>query len=80
MNVLKEYKQIGDLQSSSKLHMAVNKLPQVLKAKWWFHFDNKDEDWLDLIMFKKWLSMMAFVHGRVFSFQGRAKRRPMKHK
>ena len=31
VNVLKEYKQIGDLQSSSTLYMAVDKLPQVLK-------------------------------------------------
>ena len=36
VNVLKEYKQIGDLQSSSTLYMAVDKLPQVLKEKWWF--------------------------------------------
>ena len=34
VNVLKEYKQIGDLQSSSTLYMAVDKLPQVLKEKW----------------------------------------------
>ena len=27
VNVLKEYKQIGDLQSSSTLYMAVDKLP-----------------------------------------------------
>ena len=31
VNVLKEYKHIGDLQSSSTLYMAVDKLPQVLK-------------------------------------------------
>ena len=33
VNVLKEYKQIGDLQSSSTLYMAVDKLPQVLKRE-----------------------------------------------
>ena len=52
VNVLKEYKQIGDLQSSSTLYMAVDKLPQVLKEKWWFYVDDKDEDWPDLIMFE----------------------------
>ena len=31
--MLKEHKQIGDLQSSSKLYMAEDKLPQVLKEK-----------------------------------------------
>ena len=49
VNVLKEYKQISDLQSSSTLYMAVDKLPQVLKEKWWFYVDDKDEDWPDLI-------------------------------
>ena len=62
VNVLKEYKQIGDLQSSSTLYMAVKNLPQVLKEKWWFCVDDKDEDWPDLILFKKWLSRVAFVH------------------
>ena len=33
VNVLKEYKQIGDLQSSSTLYMAVDKPTQVLKEK-----------------------------------------------
>ena len=55
VNVLKEYKHIGDLQSSATLYMAVDKLPQVLKEKWWFYVDDKDEDWPDLIMFEKWL-------------------------
>ena len=62
VNVLKEHKQIGDLQSSSTLYMAVDKLPQVLKEKWWFYVDDKDEDWHDLLMFEKWLSRIAFVH------------------
>ena len=53
VNVLKEYKQIGDLQSSSTLYMAVDKLPQVLKEKCWFYVDDKDEDWPDLIVFEK---------------------------
>ena len=52
-NVLKEYKQISDLQSSSTLYMAEDKLPQVLKEKWWFCVDDKDEDWPDLIMSEK---------------------------
>ena len=69
VNVLKEYKHIGDLQSSSTLYMAVDKLPQVLKEKWWFYVDDKDEDWLDLIMFKKWLSRMAFVHEGLSAFK-----------
>ena len=51
-DVLKDYKQIGDLQSSSTLYMAVDKLPQVVKEKWWFYVNHKDEDWPDLIMFK----------------------------
>ena len=50
VNVLKEYKQIGDLQSSSTLYLAVDKLLQVLKEKWWFYVDDEDEDWPDLIM------------------------------
>ena len=58
----KGHKQIGHLQSSSTLYMAVDKLPQVLKEKWWFYLDDKDEDWLDLITFEKWLSTVAFVH------------------
>ena len=53
VNVLKEYKQIGDLQSSSTRYMALDKLPQVLKEKWWIYVDDKDEDWLDLIRFEK---------------------------
>ena len=73
MNVLKEYKQIGDLQSSSTLYMAVDKLPQVLKEKWWFYVDDKDEDWPDLIMFENWLSRMEFVHEGFSAFKGERK-------
>ena len=61
VNVLKEYKQIADPQSSSTLYMAVEKLPQVLKEKWWFYVDDKDEEWPVLIMFEKWLSRITFV-------------------
>ena len=73
VNVLKEYKHIGDLQSSSTLYMAVDKLPQVLKEKWWFYVDDKDEDWPDLIMFEKWLSRLAFVHEGFSAFKGERK-------
>ena len=72
VNVLKEYKHIGDLQSSSTLYMAVDKLPQVLKEKWRFYVDDKDEDWSDL-MFEKWLSRMAFVHEGFSAFKGERK-------
>ena len=70
MTNFKEYKHIGDLQSSSTLYMAVDKLPQDLKEKWWFYVDGKDEDWPDLIIFKKWLSRMAFVHEGFSAFKG----------
>ena len=56
VNVLKKYKQIGDLKSCSTLYMAVDILPQILKEKWWFYVDDKDEDWPDLILFEKWFS------------------------
>ena len=42
VNVLKEYKQIGDLQSSSTLYMAVYKLLQILNEKWWLYVDDKE--------------------------------------
>ena len=70
VNVLKEYKQIGDLQSGSTLYMAVDKLPQVLKEKWWFYVDDNDEDCLYLIMFEKWLSRVAFVPEGIRAFKG----------
>ena len=70
VNVLKGYKQIGDLQSSSTLYMAVDKLPQVLKEKWWFYVDDKHGDWPDLIIFEKWLSRIAFVHEGFSAFKG----------
>ena len=68
--VLEEYKQIGDLQSSSTLCMAVDKLSQVLKEKWWFYVDDKDEHKPDVIMFKKWLSRISFVHEGFSAFKG----------
>ena len=49
--------------------MAVDKMPQVLKEKWLFYVDDKDEDWSDLIMFEKWLSRMAFVHEEFSAFK-----------
>ena len=70
VNVFKVYKQIVDLRSSSTLYMAVDKLPQVLKEKWWFYVDDKEEDWPDLIMFEKWLFRMAFVHEGFSAFKG----------
>ena len=73
VNMLKEYRYIGDLQSSSTLYMAVDKLPQVLKEKWWFNFDDKDEHWSDLIMVEKWLSRMAFVHEGFSAFKAERK-------
>ena len=70
VNVLKEYKQIGGLQSSSTLYMAVDNLPQILKEKWWFFVEDKDEDWPDLIMFEKWLSRIAILHEVFSAFKG----------
>ena len=70
VNVLKDYKQIGDLQSSSTLYMAVDKLPQVLKEKRWFYVVNKDKDWPDKIMFEKWLFRIAFLHEGFSAFKG----------
>ena len=67
---VKKYKQIGDLQSSSTPHMAVDKLPQVLKDKWWFYADDNDEDWPDIIIFEKWLSRIAFVREGFSAFKG----------
>ena len=50
--------------------MAVDKQPQVFKEKWWFYFDDKHEDWLDFIMFEKWLSRIAFLHEGLSAFKG----------
>ena len=70
VNVLKEFKQIGDLQSSSTLYMALDKLPQDLKEKWWFYVDDKNEYRPDLIMFENWLSRIALVHETFSAFKG----------
>ena len=43
VTLLKVYKQIGDLQSSSTPYLTVDKQPRVLKEKWWFYVDDKDE-------------------------------------
>ena len=51
LKVLKEYSQVADLQSNSKVYVATSYPPQVLQEKKWFLFDNKDEDWPELIMF-----------------------------
>ena len=69
--MLHEYKQIGDLQSSSTLYIAVDYLPQDLKEKWWFYVDDKDGDWLDLILFEKLLSRITFVHEGFSAFKGK---------
>ena len=50
--------------------MAVDNLPQVLKEKWWFHDDDKDEDWPDLIIFEMLLSKIAFVHEGFSALKG----------
>ena len=59
----------ADWQSSSTLYMAVNKLPHVLKEKWWYYVDDKDDDWPDLVMSKPWLSRMALVHEGFSAFK-----------
>ena len=70
VNMLKEYQKIGDLQSRSTMFMALEKLSQELKEKWWFYVDDKDENWPHLIMFIKWISRMAFVHEGFSAFKG----------
>ena len=57
--MLKETQHIGDLQSSSTLYIAVDKLPHV-------YVNYEDRDFSDLIMFEKWLSRIAPAH-EVFS-------------
>ena len=52
-------------------YMAVDGLLQVLEEKRWFYVDDKDEDWLDLVMFEKWLSRIAFVHKDFSAFMGK---------
>ena len=63
VNVLEEWKPIGDLQSSSTHWAEVDNLPDVLKEKCWFYVEDKDEDWPDLIILDKWISKMSFLHG-----------------
>ena len=57
--MLKEFQHIGDLQSTSTLYIAVDKLPHV-------YVDYEYEDLSDLVMFEKWLSRIALAH-KVFS-------------
>ena len=44
VNVLKQYNYEGDLQSSSTLQVAIEKLPPNLKEKWFFFVDECQED------------------------------------
>ena len=37
---------------NATLHITLDNLPQVLKEKWWFWFDDRDENWPDLIIFE----------------------------
>ena len=62
VNVLKQYNYEGDLRSSSKLQVAIEKLPPNLKEKWFFFVDECQQDRSDLILLEKWLAQMAFVH------------------
>ena len=62
VNVLKQYNYEGDLQSSSTLQVATEKLPPNLKEKWFFFVDECQEDRPDLTLLEKWLARMAFVH------------------
>ena len=62
VNVLKQYNYEGDLQSSSTLQVAIEKLPTNLKEKWFFFVDECQEDRPDLTLLEKWLARMAFVH------------------
>ena len=62
VNVLKQYNYEGDLQSSSTLQVAIEKLPPNLKEKWFFFVDECQEDGPDLTLLEKWLARMAFVH------------------
>ena len=59
-DVLKDYREVGDLQSSLTLYMAADKLSQVLKEKRWSYIDFKGEERPDLIIFEKWPSRMGF--------------------
>ena len=73
-DVLKEYREVGDLQSNLTLYMAVEKLSKVLKEERCFYIDVEDEQWPDLIIFEKWLSRMAFVLEAFSAFTGEQKR------
>ena len=59
--------------SRSTLFMAADKLPEVLNKVWWLYVDDKDKHWLDLIIFVKWLSRMAFMQKSFSVFKGKRK-------
>ena len=50
--------------------MVEDNLPQVPKGKLRFYSDNKDEDWLDLIIFLNWLFISGFLLERFLDFMG----------
>ena len=62
VNVLRQYNYESDLRSSSTLQVAIEKLPPYLKEKWFFFFDECQEDESDLTFLEKCLARMAFVH------------------
>ena len=61
-NVLKQYNYEGELRSSSTLQVALEKLPQNLKEKWFFFDDERQEERPDLTLLDKSLAQMAFLH------------------
>ena len=62
VNVLKQYNYEDDLQSSSTLQVAIEKLPPNLKEKWFLFVDECQKDRPDITLLEKWLARMAFVH------------------
>ena len=60
---------LGDLQSSSTLYMAIEKLSPSLRENWWFYVDEQNKDRPDFLMFERWLARMSFVH-EGFAFKG----------
>ena len=73
VSVLKHYKYEGDLQSSTTLQIAIEKLPHNLKEKWWFYVDGTNEDRPDLRLLEKWLSRMFFVYEGISQLPGERK-------
>ena len=58
VNILKEYSQVVDLQSSSSLHITVGELTQKYVVP---PFDENGEHWPDLVRHGKMLEKMAFL-------------------